>query len=337
MLKIYTGEILNYAYAPILYPNLGFLKRDKNLFTDNAFKNFKKPVFEIANKPEKADYFLLPHDYFLISKEKKYINSFSDLAEKYGKKIMIFAHGDSDNDIPVRNSIIFRTSKYGEDKKSNEIMMPAYAEDLLGSSTLEYRQKKDKPTVGFCGWVLSKNLAQKIFLALKNIIKSGNRKTGLWFRQRIVKVLQKSSLVKTNFILRNSFSGHKATINISPSVARKEYLDNMLNSDFALAVKGYGNFSIRFYESLSLGRIPVFVDTDCILPFEDRINYKEFVLFVDYTDIEKIDVIITDFYKGLSEEQFSDMQKKARKAFEEYLRIDAFFRKIPAILGNLKN
>jgi len=106
----------------------------------------------------------------------------------------------------------------------------------------------------------------------------------------------------------------------------------MRNSDFALSIKGDGNFSLRFFEALSLGRIPLFVNTDCVLPLENIIDYKKFVVFVDHKDIKRIDVILSDFYKNLSDDDFVEMQKQAREAFEKYLRIDSFFKLIPDIL-----
>lgn len=49
-------------------------------------------------------------------------------------------------------------------------------------------------------------------------------------------------------------------------------ITDIQNADFILSVKGDGSFFCRFYEALSLGRIPFFIDTDCILPFENMIQ-----------------------------------------------------------------
>ncbi len=57
---------------------------------------------------------------------------------------------------------------------------------------------------------------------------------------------------------------------------RQEYVHSMMESDYILCARGAGNFSRRLYEALSCGRIPVFVDTDCVLPYQSEINWKEY-------------------------------------------------------------
>ena len=204
--------------------------------------------------------------------------------------------------------------------------MPAYVEDLSDIHQFNTREKAaNVPVVGFCGWADFNNLRSKIKYHLKNLIYFGSKKQGLWFRKKAIKILSDSKLFKTNFIIRKSYSGHKGTIELPPEEARLEYVNNLMSSDFVLTTKGNGNFSFRFYEALSAGRIPLFINTDCVLPLEGLINYSDFVLFVDYKKIDKIDKITSSFYENPGKDQFLKMQKAARAAFEVYLRIDKFF------------
>jgi hypothetical protein len=247
---------------------------------------------------------------------------------------LIFSGGDSDENINISNSLVFRTSQYRYKVRKNEIIMPPIADDLLGDRTLEFREKSEKAIVGFCGWasILDMSRAIKEYLKLSRLIlKSFNdkkallHKRGLLFRIEAIKYLSRSSLVKTNFIIRKSFSGNEKTIELDPAQAREEYIKNIEESDFSLAIKGDGNYSIRFYEILSLGRIPVLINTDCILPNEDIIDYSKFVLKVDYRNINNLDAIISDFHKKMSKDDFFTMQSSAREAYENHLRIDKYF------------
>jgi len=336
MIKVYIGTILNFSYLPLLYPNLGFQEKKTLPFLSKAFKYLRGPYVEITDNPRDADFLLIPHNYFLIKDKKDYIGHFISLSESTKKKIIIFAYGDSDKDIPIPNSIIFRTSQYRHKKQANEIMMPAYTEDLASDTEIILRNKKDKPTVGFCGWADLPNFKAKIKFYAKIFMVSFKkyltlniseeaRKQGLYFRRKAIKALEKSGLVKTDFIIRKSYSGHINTIESDPLKMRQEFIENLKNSDFILVSKGDGNFSYRFYEALSLGRVPVLIDTETVLPLENIIDYDSFILRVNYKDITKLDKIIADFYKKITNEKFIEMQKKAREAFEEYLRIDSFF------------
>ena len=71
----------------------------------------------IVSDPEKADFFLLTHKYSSFKKIPKedahlMLSHFIKLAEKYEKKILIFALADSDKHIDVPHSIILRYSQY---------------------------------------------------------------------------------------------------------------------------------------------------------------------------------------------------------------------------------
>jgi glycosyltransferase involved in cell wall biosynthesis len=109
-------------------------------------------------------------------------------------------------------------------------------------------------------------------------------------------------------------------------------VDNLVASDYALVVRGDANSSVRFYEALSLGRIPLFLDTACVLPLEAAINYRDFCVFVDWRDIDRIGEKLLEFHRSLAPERFEDMQRKARTAYEEYLRIDAFSKRLATLL-----
>lgn len=330
MIKVYIDNPLNFSLIPLLYPNLGFQHKDTILFSDGAFKYIKGEMVKIEGNPSLADFLLIPHNFFLIKEKKEYIQTFVSISKKHGKKIIIFAYGDSDEDIDIPNSIIFRTSRYGSQQKENEIIMPAFVEDLSDSCDFEPRTKRSgKPVVGFCGWAEFGGVLQNIKLGVKNILASYTKgnvfRQGLWFRKRVIEALRKSHAVETNFIIRKFYSGHRKTIKMPPEQARVEYIENLRNCDLALVVKGAGNFSFRFYEALSAGRVPLFVDTDCVLPLGNIIDYTKFVLFVDYKDIDRMGEIVSEFYGKISDEEFFVMQKTAREAFDGCLRADKFF------------
>jgi hypothetical protein len=136
-------------------------------------------------------------------------------------------------------------------------------------------------------------------------------------------VIEKSSAIKANFLVRSSYSGHTDTAQKSPEVLRKEFVENLLSSDYALDVRGDANNTIRLFEILSLGRIPVILDTERNLPFRDVINYEDFSLIIDFRDIKRLPDIIAEFNSSVSEEKLFDMQRTARETFLRYFRVDA--------------
>lgn len=109
---------------------------------------------------------------------------------------------------------------------------------------------------------------------------------------------------------------------------REEMVETILESDYALDVRGDANDSTRLFEILSLGRIPVIVDTERNFPFSDKVDYASFALIVDFRDINHLPERITEFHKNISPERFEEMQRNARDAYVTYFRIDALMRPI---------
>ena len=268
MKKVYTGKLLsNTQHIPLLYPNLGLQTRPPALFFDvfSGLTNKNNSVVEIVDNVEKADYLLIPHNYSKIKLKKLYIENFVRLSRQYNKKIIIFAYGDYSGRVNIPNSIIFRSSEYRSELTDNEIIIPAYSEDLGELYGFDLRNKigDRKPVIGFCGWAGFSTLKQTIKTHIKDIVVTGRgvcirqknvsaHKNGVFMRKKILTILDKVLQVKTNFIVRTSFSRRKTTIELDPHEARKEYIQVLKDSDFGLAVKGDGNFSVRFYEILSL-------------------------------------------------------------------------------------
>jgi hypothetical protein len=283
-------------------------------------------VIELTDQPAAADFFLVPHNYFNLKNSGSYLGDFLNKAKNHGKRAIIFAYGDSAADLNLPEAAIFRTSQYGFRKKPNEIMMPGYVEDLADSVLCRPRSKTNRPVVGFCGWADFKNWETRLKYYAKILLgPRGLERQGLYYRRRALKILAGSGKVTTNFIIRKSYSGHSQTIELSPQQARSEYLANILGSDLVLCVKGDGNFSYRFYETLSLGRLPLFVDTDCPLPLDDLIPYRDFVLAVNWQDLPRVGDLVASYFSDLTAEAYLEKQRLAREVFEKYLRIDKYF------------
>ena len=361
-INIYFGPVLNdvstlFFLGKILNKNS---EAHKNLW--NMFQGIDGEAsldfLHITQDPRSADFYLVPHDYYLLKKTKNLtlLSPLIALAKSHNKKILIFAMADSDEYIDVPHSVIFRYSQYGYKKKKNEIITPpytllfkpqgleAYREKIWENLIL--REKKEIPTVSFHGWADFPNwyrhLTYGARIGLANIkryllrdLHAGLHKPGIYFRRKAVQALSQSKHIQTDFLMRKSFfakSGFDGKISINPEVVEKTYIQSILNSDFVLAPKGSGNASLRFFETLSLGRFPVLIDTDYVLPLKDHIDYKKFLVTVDYTRIKDTERTILDFYNSVSSEEFKERQKMAREAFK-LLRPGVFLR---IVLSELK-
>jgi len=273
----------------------------------------------------------------------KKAEQFIENATLSGKPTVIFFFSDSDEEIPYENTIIFRTSLYYSSRKPNEFAMPAWSEDFIEKylgGQLSIRQKKEKAVVGFCGYAPPfKEMPLSLIARLRHIIQtcrnilkklSGINNTGSSIRTAVLQVLTKSHKIETNFAIREKFLGGAILPSGDMDFAmmqrsRQEYVQNMVESDYILCARGGGNFSYRLYETLSCGRIPLFVDTDCVLPYHSEINWKEYSVWVDEREIDQTDEKIDAFHKSLKIENFLELQQKCRRLWDERLSPHGFF------------
>ena len=142
----------------------------------------------------------------------------------------------------------------------------------------------------------------------------GEKNNGL---EKICQYFSDSGL-KTNFIL-DLQENHK-----------KEFEDNINENLFTLCYRGRGNFSVRFYETLMRGRIPIQINSSNIFPYEDEIDYSEIGIFIEEDDLDTINIekLIRDYYASKSADELLQIQKNNRRIYEEYFHPDIYFSQI---------
>ena len=338
MINLYIGDF-NYdsSYRSFLVDILKPIIPEKNL----EKYQLSKFSFSIVNKSEECDYFLLPYswNYYIKTDNLSVAKLFIREAHKFKKKILIWVTGDYYYSLPQNKNIIeFYTSPYKSIQKVNTIALPVIINDPLSFLNLECinnKPYKNIPTVGFCGHVDS-NLIISIFkmvnLAWQNIKYllriipnySGPLISPTTMRKNILDTLEGSNSIQTEYIRRNKYQGGKSKNTEEFSSLRKEFYQNINNSDYTLCIRGTGNFSTRFYETLAMGRIPIFINTDCILPLENEINWKEHVLWIEKTEIPEISNKILEFHKSMNNDSFIDIQNKNRKLWEKYFSFPGY-------------
>lgn len=294
---------------------------------------------------KEADVAVLPFNWenVLTNKQARSLAlEFAEKATEAGKPVVVFYDTDTDEPVSIKkNSLVFRTSLRRSRRQRNEFAQPAWCDDIVQkyfNSQLPLRSKQPIATVSYCGRSapappIHKRVEGLIKEQMANILHYPRTKqpySSLLLRSRIMNVLSASRLVETNFVVRNAyFDGVLTPQGVADqgklSLTRQEYVQNTVDSDYVLCVRGGGNFSYRFYETLCCGRIPLFIDTDCVLPFDSVINWKEYTVWVDRKDLDRVDERVAAFHDALSPQDFLDLQLRCRKLWEDWLSPQGFF------------
>lgn len=82
------------------------------------------------------------------------------------------------------------------------------------------------------------------------------------------------------------------------------YIEETIKSKFALAPRGYGRSSFRFFEIFKLGTIPIYVWDDIEwLPYKDKIDYSKICISINISEIDKLPKILNEITK----EKYNEM------------------------------
>jgi hypothetical protein len=206
--------------------------------------------FEFTDNVEKCDIILSTKFVWGVSGLEPH-QSFLIEYGKQPKKVVAFWITDSNQTFEVPpNVYFFRTSLYRRWRNPTEDILPFVFEPFEGR---EFRALPHtaKPIVGFCGAVWS------------------NRKPTL-------DKFQNDDRFKTLYIEHSRFSAG----------TREMYQENILDSHFTICDRGAGNFTMRFWHVLSLGRVPILVEDDMVLPFVREIDWNYLCIRApDHTDL----------------------------------------------------
>ncbi|MAN26657.1 MULTISPECIES: exostosin domain-containing protein [Mesonia] len=344
-MKLYYPENLyNKNYRGQLFPLLKpFIKKEN--FSDlqrQQLYGVSEEDYKLVDSSKDADVVVLPMawNYYVNNKQLKEAYQFIREAAKDNKMVWSWNAGDYGVKIRDFNNLkVFRMSGYTSNLYQGHEGMPVFIQDRLQ----EYKQQDHvqieythKPVVGFCGqanasifnsyWeklkIATKNLQSYLGLSAKEpqAILSSTR-----LRANLLSKLSKSNLITDQFILRQKYRAGVKT-KAEKEKTTHEFYQNINDSQYVLCVRGAGNFSVRFYETLMMGRIPVYIHTDGYLPLANKIDWKKHVVWVDGKNLNQVDKILGNFHRKIDEDQLLDLCKKNRELWEKHLTLDGFFK-----------
>jgi len=244
---------------------------------------------------------ILMYEYLLLALGIKRINKIlKKINKKYINKIIIILIADDYDGIikSYNNMIILRTSLYKSLIKPNEIVLPYIWSKY--DIKFEALKKTVKPIVSFCG------LASK-------------------YRINLLNKLKENENINCNFIIQKNFKG-----DLDPKENKRRFVENILNSHFVVCNRGTGNFSMRFYETLNLGRIPLILDTDILLPLEDKIDYENTII-IGKTEDEIIEKLLYVW----ENKDIELLQKECYNLYLNNFKMISYFEKIKDRIHNL--
>jgi hypothetical protein len=311
-------------YVHLLWPYWGpshWFDRYPPLYDE--FIREGRTLFTLTEAPDQADYFLPPCGWQQGGSRQAL--RMAELARRHERPLLVFFCSDSSENVPVTDAVVYRTSMDRSTRKPHEHAWPIWTCDILrsyGGGTLARRRWTARPSVGYCGYIDYRNPFERAQRRLR-----GQISASMTLRGDAVRALLASPAVEPRVILRRRFGG------AATPRAREEFARNLLSSDYALVSRGNGNFSFRLYEAMSAGTIPVFLDTDCCLPFDDAIPYRDLFVWVPATEASRVAEFVHEHHFRLDDHSFNERRRSIREVYDRYLSPLGFHREMAARLA----
>ncbi len=356
MMNIYLGDkhsVENMQVTKVFDFAKPILHKDILSKKDLVRKYGKHHTFYyLTYKIEDADFCVLPYswNYYYDNNKIKEALSFINNCKEAGKEVVTVNLGDFGVKVPVEDVIVIRQSGYQSKRLLKQFGMSVFFTDPLNvffNDNLKLREKGEKPVVGFCGqgkmpgykYVASTGLT--LYRNIKYYTGLSNNEPQVLYpstlrRNIILGILEKSKKVTTDFLIREKYRGGAK----GPEEMLKttmEFYNNIINSDYTVSIRGGGNFSVRIYETLAMGRIPLFINTDSVLPFDKHINWKDHVVWVEENEMKYSDEKLADFHNEIHPDDFKQLQLNNRKLWLEYLSFGGFYYHLKDIIEDCSN
>jgi hypothetical protein len=341
------------GHVPFLAPWWGEPREDPDSLHAGQFKNWAEATalpYAMVSSGKDADLFVLSIPWKRTRSDARalaFAESEIRHAADLGKLILIFF--DSDHDEPVvwpAHAVVFRFSIYADTRRANEFSMPTFSQDFLAprsGGVLRLREKSPVPVVSFCGYAPPLGCRLSV-QRLRETARETAYRLGLLShrrhliahapRVRALRTLRRTAGIDARFILRDQFAFNRWGVlqpggtPASAARQRAEFVENLDDADYALCARGLANCSIRFYEALSLGRIPVFINTACVLPYDWLVPWRHVCVWIEEHDLADVGRRLRDYHRNLTPEDFAAKQRLARELFVQWLSPEGFFREL---------
>jgi len=266
--------------------------------------------------------------YYGLKKEGEYYKFKRQVLESR-RTLVSFSNCMEFNSSP--GEILFASAIY-RDKKEKSIPTPQWLFDLGDKVKMS---KPSIPTVGFVGNVDYPSRLNSLILSYikfpdsmvdwmagsrfvnRNLSMGRRRLIARLFRKKVIDEVKKAKNLQTSLIER------KIDFFILPKEEkdrqRAEYIENIENNAYILAMRGDSNSCYTLFEVMSAGRIPVFIDTNKSLPELRGMKWEDFCVIVPSSEVHRIGDYIQAFHDKLSDDDFAEVCRKSRAAFEQLL------------------
>jgi len=332
-MKIYTTE-------PVKIKNTGIssfpLLTTLHDINQNNYRSSES--FEIVNSVTECDVAIISQTInFYFKHDLTHIpEALVKEAQAHHKPVWGVHYGDRELRPIYKNVYLFQNAINPKRSDQYNHIIPSWISDPYLDYDREFEPMAftEKPKIGFCGYATNsiQELIQGfrsyfihvIFLSPKHLYPAN-----LYFpahvRHKYLKFFETLKQVDANIIYREKYRAGGDKNPKLKAKTTKEFFDNIYENQYTLCLRGGGNFSVRFFQTIAMGRIPIFIDLNSTFPFREVIQEQNLIPILKKGEEKKWEQQINEFHQSWKS-NFEELQLKLRAFWKEYYQKDSFFK-----------
>lgn len=319
----------------------------RNLYLAEQGRPLNFSSVEVSSIAAGGNYRVFPQDLGVVLQDADRLDAVLKFKRRSAVPTIFKMSHDETAPLPIeltRGSAVFRTSMIAGHTYMNEYSLPVLV-DGRAFAEWEPAPYTSQPSIGFVGHAetntyhraISNRVESDVNQVGYEVIQSTNTllrtpiNIGLMLRSKAMDVLNGSSEIDTDFLTRDRY--HNSNKPEDRLESRKHFLEGLRRNPYSLCVRGAGNFSIRLYETLAAGRIPVILNTSLVLPLDHIIDWPQIGVWVELHQLQEMDKLILEFHDSLSGAEFRNKQLEIQKVWRDYLTPNNFWKHATELLN----
>ena len=313
----------NFTYSIFIANEVHKLKRNF-LYANLDPYDFKPPInilpkVKVTSDISQADFVLVPHPWVYIKHNyeyKKYLKYLSNFCP-----LLVANSDDISPKCDLPNTVQLRSFLHPKENDFRKIIFPY----PVKSQVFSLRSWKTSPTISFLGFIPKLTIGSLTSKSMSFPLSPIRSSVYLNRRIAALKLQNLQKNFKVIFQPKSKFTLLPENMNLNFDI--QQYKENMLESDYILCPRGFGNTSMRFFETLSSGATPLLIESGTKLPnLDDNEFWKKNIislsLFSNWTKAIKED------WKLMSiGDNYTKRQLQNREVFKSQLDFQVFAEK----------
>ncbi len=288
-------------------------------------------IHRFTNLADAGNIVVIPHfmsNYYVLKKEGK-LNKFRRKVLASKRTLVTFSNCLEYK--AYQGELLFASATY-RDQQEKSIPIPQWIFDIGEKVNIP---KPSIPTVSFVGNIEYPSRINSLILRYikfsdsminwmacslfvnRNLNLGRRRLIARLVRKKIIDEVRKAKNIQPFLIERK---GEFFSLPLEEKKRqRAEYIASIENNAYLLTMRGDDNGCYRLWEVMSAGRIPVLIDTNGLLPELKGMKWEDFCVIVPFSEVHRIGDYIQAFHDRLSDEDFAEVCRKSRAAFDQLL------------------